>query len=45
LIAPTALLTLAAAKGIALGTWNIHQSKIPMEAAKIKASKTPKKVI
>jgi hypothetical protein len=36
---------LAAAKGIALGTWSIHQSKIPMEAAKKKASNAPKKVI
>jgi hypothetical protein len=30
---------------MALGTWNIHQSKIPIETTKIKARKAPKKVI
>jgi hypothetical protein len=30
---------------MALGTWSIHQSKLPMEAAKTKASKAPEKLI
>jgi hypothetical protein len=45
LIAPTALLAFAAAKGITFGTWNIHQRSVPMEAAKKKAIKAPTKVI
>jgi hypothetical protein len=44
-MAPTALLALAAAIGIARGTWSIHQSRVPSETAKTKASNIPRNVI
>jgi Tol biopolymer transport system component len=45
LTAPTVLLALATARGMALGTWSIHQSRIPIEAAKTDASTAPNAVI
>jgi hypothetical protein len=30
---------------MAIGTWSIHQSNTPMEAAKVKANKVPMKLI